>query len=462
MTSRVLSAFFFITLVSSITSDPTGLKLRFTSRTLDVLKDLGLEYMQTLVNHRFADFNFQGRIFKATIKGFKFTYLSVNPAQTAVSFQPNSGLQFEIRNMGFSGEFVRSFYMHFLWRDRRLSTKSVTFSGRGVNIKIGVNLKRNPQGHLNVQISTCEVKADHIITRHHSILGRLWDLLKPLYRWLFNRKFCPAVQEYAVPKINAMLESITMTKKLHESYNLDYHLSSNITVTPSCLNVPFRGVFFRQGETVDLSSIKSCMDPVFSESYRMAYVGFSEFFFNSIAMSLQKTGPFKLTIPKLSYLKERALAAVGLSTGRIKVKLAQSPTVRISRNGVSATVNARVQSLARPANKNPTVPVDCQVDIKVDIKGNRLILRSTKPVKCKLKPKTFTGRFMALFVNIGINKYITGTLKRLIEGLLIPLPEGVHYTEGKIDYHDGFVVIGGSLNFTPAGRRTVLKRIGRV
>ncbi|XP_067426990.1 phospholipid transfer protein-like isoform X2 [Thunnus thynnus] len=298
MTSRVLSAFFFITLVSSITSDPTGLKLRFTSRTLDVLKDLGLEYMQTLVNHRFADFNFQGRIFKATIKGFKFTYLSVNPAQTAVSFQPNSGLQFEIRNMGFSGEFVRSFYMHFLWRDRRLSTKSVTFSGRGVNIKIGVNLKRNPQGHLNVQISTCEVKADHIITRHHSILGRLWDLLKPLYRWLFNRKFCPAVQEYAVPKINAMLESITMTKKLHESYNLDYHLSSNITVTPSCLNVPFRGVFFRQGETVDLSSIKSCMDPVFSESYRMAYVGFSEFFFNSIAMSLQKTGPFKLTIPK--------------------------------------------------------------------------------------------------------------------------------------------------------------------
>ncbi|XP_067426992.1 phospholipid transfer protein-like isoform X3 [Thunnus thynnus] len=275
-------------------------------------------------------------------------------------------------------------------------------------------------------------------------------------------KFCPAVQEYAVPKINAMLESITMTKKLHESYNLDYHLSSNITVTPSCLNVPFRGVFFRQGETVDLSSIKSCMDPVFSESYRMAYVGFSEFFFNSIAMSLQKTGPFKLTIPKLSYLKERALAAVGLSTGRIKVKLAQSPTVRISRNGVSATVNARVQSLARPANKNPTVPVDCQVDIKVDIKGNRLILRSTKPVKCKLKPKTFTGRFMALFVNIGINKYITGTLKRLIEGLLIPLPEGVHYTEGKIDYHDGFVVIGGSLNFTPAGRRTVLKRIGRV
>ena len=53
----------------------------------------------------------------------------------------------------------------------RISKKNVLFSGRGVRAKIEVELYRNPQGRLNVEIPTCEVKADDIATEHSGITG---------------------------------------------------------------------------------------------------------------------------------------------------------------------------------------------------------------------------------------------------------------------------------------------------
>ncbi|KAK2894325.1 hypothetical protein Q8A73_016809 [Channa argus] len=62
----------------------------------------------------------------------------------------------------------------------------------------------------------------------------------------------------------------------------------------------------------------------------------------------------------------------------------------------------------------------------------------------------------------GFNSLLTSKVQGFLQGffdkgVLIPLPERVCFTQGKLEYHDGFVVVGGDLNLTPAGKEKVVK-----
>ncbi|XP_078100583.1 uncharacterized protein LOC144513388 [Sander vitreus] len=97
MTSCVFSLFFLLSLCSSITADgPTGLKVRITDRVPEFLKDYGLKYLRELVNKPFQDFQLSKYGLTCNIRRLTLTHLDVEQDKVNVTFQPGSGLQFEL------------------------------------------------------------------------------------------------------------------------------------------------------------------------------------------------------------------------------------------------------------------------------------------------------------------------------------------------------------------------------
>lgn len=351
------------------------------------MTDVGLDVLQTLVNRPFADFTVVYRRIQCIIK--KLTLTRLNPDQVGLSFQQGSGLQFEFRNLTFAGDLEREVNLR-LWREFHLDAGSIAFGGAGVSATIGVKLSRNQQGRLSIEIPNCVFTADVILTQSTGWIGHLVDVLRPVLRNLFNTQLCPAVQRYAVPQVNSMLENISMAMTLYKDLNIDYSLSGDVTVASTFLDVPFKGLVFRQGETVDAGSIRRGADPVFRESDRMAYVGVSEFLINSAIMSVYSTGVMAQTEMVTDAGLKAALRALQLSRQPLRmtdplsaeVEVTEAPSITTShRDGVTITARARVRVFAVPAGREQeqllSVSASCTVQIMVAIKGNYLTLPSS-------------------------------------------------------------------------------------
>ncbi|XP_028456145.1 uncharacterized protein LOC114570118 [Perca flavescens] len=242
-----------------------------------------------------------------------------------------------------------------------------------------------------------------------------------------------------------MLAGVAMTRTLSEDHkiNLDYSLSGNVTVTSNSLDVPFTGVVY-YGDTRPALPAAGVV-PVFKDkdSNRMAYVGVSEDLFKSAGQALYDHGPFELTVPQINLIVNSLLKKLGLPKGPVEVQLTGVPVIKINKDGVSVSVKASAQSKTKPLP--PPLAMECQFGIKVDLNGRRLILQSLSLSKCKAKPGTKKGKFVAGLVE-GIIKWIPSIIKILFKkGVQIPLPDGLNFTQTKIDYHPGYFVVGGSL-----------------
>ncbi|XP_028268149.1 phospholipid transfer protein-like [Parambassis ranga] len=410
--------------------DPTGIKLRVTDGALDVLKDAGLAFLESLVNTASSDV-VDLWIFKIT--WVKIISIEVNPDGVALHFQENSGVQLEIKNLDFTVdlEYEAIFQKH-----------RTTIEGFSVDANLGVELSWSEEEHLKADLLTCTIGAGGIKTSYSGITG---DVINYLLTFYVKNKFCGIVNS-AVPPVNSMLERISQPVKLHEGLNIsmDCSLSSNIAVASHSIDTALKGMVFREGETYDIHSVRAGEEPVFSECDRAVYVGISEFFFNSAAMMLYKWGPFQLDIPeKTEELTIMILESVGLPQGAVQVKLSEVPIISISKNGLSADVRVRAHSVDQPDRK--PLPVMCQLNMMVDVKGSHLVLIS-KDVKCEIHHE---NTISSALVNIGLEVGIESILESWFDkGVQLPLPEGLGLTQEKVEYHDGFLVARGTLKFT--------------
>lgn len=425
---------FLVFLVDSDTAvDPAGLKLRITDKAFNILKDISLAYLKTLEGKTFS--NIRGDNFK--IKWFKLTSILVNPAELELHFRATSGVVLNVRNMEFIGKLRRE--IDYVFRD----TRTVDFRVRIVNFMIDVSLNANQQGRLRAHIVACQFRAGIWKLESSGILGWLWDSFRGTIENILIEKVCPLLQETVIPNVNSMLESLSMYKKIEDNYNfiIDYSLSKNIEVMSSSLDVSFKGLIFRQGESVTISSIKPGTDPIFNENNFTAYVGISEFLFNSAAMSLYKLGPFLIEVPETGLIGNFVLDWINLPKGPIEVHLTEAPTIRISKDGLLVTVEASAQSLAE-RNRNP-FHVSCVLPMKVDFEGCGLVLVSRKP-QCKIKSASVFNFLVEEGLKYKISEFLDSWF---LEGVFLPLPEGLNFKEGMILYYDGFLVAGGNLNF---------------
>ncbi|XP_023253626.1 uncharacterized protein LOC111648096 [Seriola lalandi dorsalis] len=430
MTSCLFSLFFLVSLFPFIPADNlTGIKVRLTNEGLAALKDFGLTFLDELIN---KDFMQTWGNAESRIKGLTFTNLAVDPAQVVFRVQ-NSGLQFEIKDLHFTAE---------LQIEGKINTIAV--EGSGVSTTIGVRLIRTQQGRLNVELPDCQVSADKLATSSNGISGVILDTSVAYLHQFLISKLCTLVQRYVVPKVNTMLGNFIMVQNFKsENYNIDlnfdYTLSEDITVTSSSTDVSFKALVYGQGRTVDMASLRTGTNPVFSRSDRMVNVGISESVFNSAGMSLYNSGPISATIPKWNSVINAVLELASLPAGAVTLELTEAPHITMSPRGFFLNMNAIAKSLEKPALK--PLAISCEANMQIDIKGSKLVLLS-KDIDCK------TNNWVArILIKIG-----SGSLtlfKWFSDGLPLPLPKGVEITQGKINYYDGFIVIEGDLNVTP-------------
>ncbi|XP_015260328.1 PREDICTED: uncharacterized protein LOC107104755, partial [Cyprinodon variegatus] len=247
-----------------------------------------------------------------------FCDIVVNPTNMGLHFQENSGVLFTITDMNFTGKLEQNIYFY---------TYINTFNLR-VSLTVRVDQNQNQHGHLKAYILKCEFRIEN--EDSSGSLGWLWGSLSWLIKTAFNNKACSVL---LAKKINSMLKSISTEMKLEDNYNftISYALSEKIRVTSTSIDVPFKGLVFRQGESINGSLIKSGSNPVWSDANWMAYICISEFLFNSAAMSLYESGPF--------LLKDLE--------GPVIMNLTAAPTIRITGNGLAVNAEGTALSVDR-------------------------------------------------------------------------------------------------------------------
>ncbi|KAI4797886.1 hypothetical protein KUCAC02_024782, partial [Chaenocephalus aceratus] len=204
----------------------------------------------------------------------------------------------------------------------------------GLDLKMKLQLKRTKGGRLEVAMLECEA-------------GKL-----------------TMETNAALPKVNSMLEELPMKLPMvveELKLAMDYSVSEDITVTPSGLDLPLRGLVYLEGqENVPVNTEGADLD-LGTDRKEMLYLGISDFFLNSYAASLYEG-----------------------------------------------------EAMTRTWEKART--------------------RLTNYIKAQLE----------------------GALK---DGVKIPLPPKITFVQGPVTYHEGFMVLAGSLDWTEDAMKTLVETI---
>ncbi|KAK2905709.1 hypothetical protein Q8A73_009652 [Channa argus] len=449
MTCCVLYLFFSVHLISPVTPvDPTGIKVRITNAALDAVKNVALTYLKDLVNKPLPDFELPcGQ--PCSVKGLIVNSLEWKTID--LHFEENSGLLFEIRDLQFTGKLQNSLS---LWFIQHFVDGEVKFEGTNVNAITEVKLASTQQGRLEVDIAKCEIKADLSVEAPGRILGVVWDSVRELLNDFLEDELCFVLKATAMPLINIMLEDHSMKMQqllnspiLNIFIDIDYSLSGDMTVTSNSLDVPFSGFMFLQGDNVEISLIEGYSNSHMDETDMMVYFGISEFFFNSIGMLLYRSGPILLDVPRIeTFGANLILKSLGLPQGPVTVTLIKAPLVTISPNGLSANALAIAQS-----HQAGTAPVAV---LCIKMGASTKFETQARHSVCKVRPQNDTaicilyGIMICLCLYVCVCVCVCVCVDFFDTEPLIPVPEGVELTD--IKYFDGFVVVGGNLNFPQA------------
>ncbi|MEQ2308107.1 hypothetical protein AMECASPLE_024776, partial [Ameca splendens] len=137
-----------------------------------------------------------------------------------------------------------------------------------------------------------------------------------------------------------------------------------------------------------------------------------------------------------------------------QVSITEVPSISITRDGFIFNVRPRVEVIS-PGTRTPDVfslSAVCPISLMVTVEGNCLTLPS-RDVSCRLETSNHTVAPLNTLLNNKATEFLSGLFGNGVE---IPVPEGVNFTQGNIRYENGFVVVGGSLSFTPAGREKLV------
>ncbi|XP_054907865.1 phospholipid transfer protein-like [Poeciliopsis prolifica] len=456
------SFFLFLSFTfSSFGLDPAALKVRITSHALNILRDEALAMFQEQVEGKVFE-GFQSNT--CGITNVRLTGINVNQAH--LSFVENYGFQFMIQNFGFTLNFDATFNLCFF--QLRMSPEFIL---RGVAANMEVGLVRNRNGGLAADMRACQASADQIgfvgTTRFENLEARA----RRLAASFISTGFCPVFKRIAPFFVNILLNRIPMVAPLplDLGINFDYTLTRDIQVTATSLDVAFKGQAYREQQPPPV--VKKVVEPVFTEDTMMAYIGLSEFFFNSAANCLYEAGSLSKNFDTIdSKVMKFALRVKQFFTQprnldeplKAEVGLTEAPTISITQcDGFVFNMRLRVKVMA-PETQTPdvfSVSAVCPVSMMVTIDGNRLTLPS-KDINCRIETKNKVRKVLVVFLNNKVNKEATKFLSGWFgEGVEIPFPPEINFIQGNIQYEDGYVVVGGDLRSTPAGRQKVAEMV---
>ncbi|XP_008414707.1 phospholipid transfer protein-like [Poecilia reticulata] len=452
MTSSTCSFLFLSFMFSSFgLVDPTALKVRITNHALNMLRDEALAMFQEQVEGKvFEGFQF----LNCKFSNVKLTGVNVNEAH--LSFLENYGFKFVIQNFGFTLNFDVNVNLCFFQPG---TSREFIFTGAAVNMEAG--LARNKKGGLAADMRACQASANQIRFVGAAQFGNLQKRAEEnIAAYLISNKICPIFKNYLLDLVNSI--PMVASLPLDLGINFDYTLTRDIQVTATSLDMTFKGLAYRQPQPPPV--VQKVVEPVFTENDLMAYVGISEFFFNSAARCLYEAG----------FLTDRINSRAMEAASRVKqfftqpwnldqplksqVGLTEAPTISITqRDGFIFNMRIRVKVTAREARTPDVFSVSavCPVSMMVTIERNRLTLPS-KDINCRIETSNTFKKVMVVPLNKLINNEATKFLSGWFgEGVEMPIPPEINFIQGNIRYEDGYVVVGGNLRPTPAGRQRV-------
>ncbi|MED6289706.1 hypothetical protein CHARACLAT_005655 [Characodon lateralis] len=460
MASHKCSLLLFIFMFSSIRADdPAALKIRITNHALNILRDVA----QAMFQEDMAGRTFEGfQLWSCNVSNVNLTEVSVNQAH--LRFVENYGFQFMIRNFSFTLNFDST----------KCSWLPAEVSITGLSATMEIGLTRN-ENRLAANMRTCQASIDRI----RFVGTSLPRTIKAIVQWVLalfvNNVFCPALKMIGPFLVNRKLNTVPMVAELLPSYGIsfNYSLTRDVEVTATSLDMSFKGQAYRQPQPPPMAN--GDMEPVFTEDALMAYVGISEFFFSSAARSLYEAGLMEKHFTEInSRLVKFLLRFKQFFTQpwnlrqplEVQVSVTEIPSINITRDGVFFNMRPIVEVISS-GTRTPNVfslSAVCPISLMVTVEGNRLTLPS-RDVSCRLVTSNAFHRSLVAPLNVLLNNKATAFLSGLFgNGVEIPVPEGVNFTQGSIRYENGFVVVGGSLSFTPAGREKLVnwgRRPGR-
>ncbi|XP_032443811.1 phospholipid transfer protein-like [Xiphophorus hellerii] len=441
--------------------DPTALKVRITNHALNMLRDEAVAMFQEQVEGKV----FEGfQILNCRVSNVRLTGVNVNQAH--LSFVENYGFQFVIQNFGFTLNFDTTSNLCLF--QLRMSPEFI-LTGAAANMEVG--LVRNQNGGLAADMRTCQTSADQIGFSGTTLLWNLEEKARRLAAFFLSKAFCPVFKRLAPFFVNWKLNRIPMVAPLplDLGINFDYTLTTDIQVTTTSLDMAFKGQAYRQPQPPPV--VEKVMEPVFKENTMMAYVGVSEFFFNSAAKCLYEAGALTKDLDKKNSKALKAVLRVKQfftqpwnldKPLKAQVKLTEAPTISLTQcDGFIFNMRVRVKAIA-PETETPVFSVSavCPGSVRVTIEGNRLTLPS-KDINCRIVTSNKVRDFLVVPLNKMMNKEAKEFLSGWFgDGVEIPIPPEINFIQGNVQYEDGYVVVGGSLSSTPAGRQR-LAEMGR-
>ncbi|XP_007565038.1 phospholipid transfer protein-like [Poecilia latipinna] len=438
--------------------DPTALKVRITNHALNMLRDEALiMFHEQVEGNVLPGFQYLNLKFN----NVKFTGVNVNEAH--LSFVENYGFQLVIQNFGFTLNFDASINLYFVEPG---TSREFIFTGAAVNMEVG--LARNENGGLVADMRACQASADQIRFVGAAQFGNLQKITEQgIGAYIVSNKLCPFLKNYPLDFVNQKLNSIPMAAPLplDLGINFDYTLTRDIQVTATSLDMTFKGLAYRQPQPPPV--METVVEPVFMENTLMAYVGISEFFFNSAARCLYEAGSLSKNFDRInSRAMKFALRVKQFFTQpwnldqplEGQVGLTEAPTISITQcDGFIFNMRIRVKVIA-PETRRPdvfSVSAVCSVSMMVTIERNRLTLPS-KDINCRIETSNKVRKVLVAPLNKLMNNEATKFLSGWFgEGVEIPIPPEINFIQGNVRYEDGYVVVGGDLRSTPAGRQRV-------
>ncbi|XP_048464411.1 phospholipid transfer protein isoform X2 [Rhincodon typus] len=395
-------------------------RIRITSPGLQLLRSEALKFVaEELENISIADFTGKEGPLHYSISGVQITDLDLSTA--SLSFRPDAGLQFEVKNSSISVTFHRDM-LYWLIQD----IGQINASAEGANIWTVLNLSKSQHGQLRISKVSCTASIARMHAKFTGSFRGFYELVSSLLmtglRFLINQQICPALEHSALVLLNSLLATVPVRMSVDPFVGIDYSFLSDPDVKADWMDMEFKGMFYPVDSEND-TLVNNAIVPLVKSSQRMVYISVSEYFFDSAMYSYYKAGVLKTEIPE----------------SKMSVDLAY--LLRTTFFGAIILLESRLNAKVSLKGK--------KLGMKLDLKRFRMHSSKSTLESLALIPLQTPMKALLHFTVMPIIN------ARTLEGVQIPLPEGIDLINETMRNHMGFLSIGADLHFYKGLREVI-------
>ncbi|XP_075033757.1 bactericidal permeability-increasing protein-like [Mixophyes fleayi] len=450
-----------------------GFVARLTQKGLDYARQQGMSVLQQeLAKVHIPDFSGSAHSPLGKIK-YSFHSMVIRSFQlpsSQISPIPNVGLKLSI-----SGAFIEITGEWQIKTKLHISTKGgFDLKVKGLSISVGLKLGSDGSGKPTIALSDCSCHISDVDVHVSGKFGWLADLFRHnidnALRKAIESQICPLVSNSITSKLEPLLQTLPVTKKIDSVAAIDYSLVCPPPEGAEYVDVPLKGEFFELAHhTPPPFSPPTLSLPV--DHSLMVYFGVSDYLFNTAGFVYHTAGKlvfnvtddmipkdfsirlntssFGTLIPQLSKMYPNMLM-------KLQISSTSAPSLDIKPGNLSISPKMDIQayvilpnaSLAPVFLLNLTTTALVKVGVKSgQIAGNLELSR----VQMDLKHSD-VGPFSVFILSAAVNYYISHVLlpqvnEILNKGYPLPLLDHMQLTDVVLQPQENYLLFGANIQY---------------